>query len=129
MRRIVLKSPCWEVEKVNSNGTITFSARGSGSVRSVTVSLASVVARALENGILVDCGAGPEEPNGGILSLAVASDFDMREQCIVSGCGEKAVAWWPLLPHAPAFCHKHIGKAESYGADLSGPDDFEIPVD
>lgn len=50
-------------------------------------------------------------------------------KCIVCGRGARAV--YPLLLGAPAFCgqHHNAHDAGPFGADFSGPDDFDIPDD
>lgn len=53
---------------------------------------------------------------------------ELREFCIIEGCENRAVAWWPLLPDAPGFCEEHYHRAAEYGADFSGPDDFYRPT-
>ena len=53
--------------------------------------------------------------------------YPMKDKCSIPGCKEKATRWYPLLPGGPGFCHKHKDRAIEYGADLSGPDDFEEP--
>ena len=50
-----------------------------------------------------------------------------RKKCVISGCNKDSTSWWPLLPGGPAFCSEHYHRATEYGADFSGPDDFDIP--
>lgn len=53
----------------------------------------------------------------------------LREKCVIEGCGEKATCFYLLLEGGPAFCSKHQHRATEFGADFSGPDDFDIPVE
>ncbi|KKK92772.1 hypothetical protein LCGC14_2699590 [marine sediment metagenome] len=45
-------------------------------------------------------------------------------------CGGEASTSYPLLPGGPAFCSDHHNEKDAgpFGADFSGPDDFDIPV-
>jgi hypothetical protein len=44
-------------------------------------------------------------------------------------CGGDASVQYPLLPGSPCFCHDHDNPAGAgrFGADFTGPDDFDIP--
>lgn len=57
----------------------------------------------------------------------MAEDFGLGK-CTI--CGKRAVAVYPLLPHGPRFCHEHHNPRDAgpFGADFSGPDDFDIPL-
>src|SRR3972149_11003067 len=48
-------------------------------------------------------------------------------QCAV--CGKDAAVVYPLLPEEPKFCSAHHTQKDAgpFGADLSGPDDFDKP--
>lgn len=48
--------------------------------------------------------------------------------CVI--CGGHGVAWYPLLSGSPTFCHSHYNQRDAgpFGVDLSGPDDFDVPV-
>ena len=48
-------------------------------------------------------------------------------KCVIDGAPASVV--YPLLPGSPAFCHKHHNSRDAgpFGADFSGPDDFDIP--
>ena len=43
--------------------------------------------------------------------------------------GKEASVVYPLLPGKPAFCSEHHNARDAgpFGADFSGPDDFDIP--
>lgn len=69
------------------------------------------------------------EPKGRPTKVGPTTIRPLRSKCVVRGCGKDATSWWPLLRGGPAFCNKHYHKAPEYGADLSGPDDFDIPVE
>ena len=47
--------------------------------------------------------------------------------CLI--CGQEGSVEYPLLDNQPTFCSKHHTPkyAEPYGADFSGPDDFDWP--
>lgn len=44
-------------------------------------------------------------------------------------CSKDAGVLYPLLPGSPAFCSEHHNPRDAgpFGADFSGPDDFDIP--
>jgi hypothetical protein len=44
-------------------------------------------------------------------------------------CNDHATVVYPLLPGSPAFCSEHHNPRDAgpFGADFSGPDDFDIP--
>jgi hypothetical protein len=56
--------------------------------------------------------------------------FCRRHTCVIEGCRKQASAWYPLLKGAPGFCSEHHNEkyAGKYGADFSGPDDFDVPI-
>ena len=52
---------------------------------------------------------------------------DSLGKCSV--CGKEAGVLYPLLPGEPAFCSSHHNPKDAgpFGADFTGPDDFDIP--
>jgi len=53
--QIKIKTPAWELEKVNQNGTITFSSRNTGLADFITVPIPMIADRLLKTGFLAEC--------------------------------------------------------------------------
>jgi len=53
--QIKIKSPAWEVEKVNGNGTITFSSRNTGLADFLIVPTPLIAEAMLKHGFLAHC--------------------------------------------------------------------------